>query len=288
MDSLEFYDHFEIDDFTGTALTSDEVIERQCERIQALQVEAYANFQPELKGFALSNIGGVESKLSLQLNLSVLTIEKLQYLCYRVGLIKKEELEEKRNNNKTANFYIDLLIHSFAKKPSQLQTINEIPLYLTEELMWNDNIAPTEGYSGLHCLALPKLELQFLSIHDYLWRNMILYRLEASNQIRSDIEDSVTRIMPRKARSTNRTEFEGWARMASPISTFAIISVSAPKLGEVPPRSVIADIQIDLSRLPDTIADEWNELKPHDVLFLLSLKPSTLMGQKPDHTLPFL
>lgn len=50
------------------------------------------------------------------------------------------------------------------------------------------------SFSG--CLALPKLNLQFLTLHDYLLRNFNLFRLESTYEIRQDIEDSVSRMKP--------------------------------------------------------------------------------------------
>lgn len=46
------------------------------------------------------------------------------------------------------------------------------------------------------CLALPKLNLQFLTLHDYLLRNFNLFRLESTYEIRQDIEDVVLRMKP--------------------------------------------------------------------------------------------
>lgn len=46
------------------------------------------------------------------------------------------------------------------------------------------------------CLALPKLNLQFLTLHDYLLRNFNLFRLESTYEIRQDIEDIVLRMKP--------------------------------------------------------------------------------------------
>lgn len=96
-----------------------------------------------------------------------------------------------------------------------------MPLYPTEKIIWDENIVPTEYYSGegvcsrkhllmcgcfvvvngLHlsppgCLALPKLNLQFLTLHDYLLRNFNLFRLESTYEIRQDIEDVVWRMKP--------------------------------------------------------------------------------------------
>lgn len=45
-------------------------------------------------------------------------------------------------------------------------------------------------------MPLPKLHLQFLSLHDYLLRNFQLFRLESAYEIRTDIEDVVARMKP--------------------------------------------------------------------------------------------
>lgn len=63
---------------------------------------------------------------------------------------------------------------------SQLEEINEMPLYPTEQIIWDENIVPGDYYSGQGCLALPKLNLQFLTLHDYLLRNFHLFRLEST------------------------------------------------------------------------------------------------------------
>ena len=47
--------------------------------------------------------------------------------------------------------------------------------------------------AGETCLALPKLNLQFLTITDYLLRNFHLFRLEATYEIREDIADVLPR-----------------------------------------------------------------------------------------------
>lgn len=90
-----------------------------------------------------------------------------------------------------------------------------MPLYPTEDIIWNENIVPTAYFSGEGCLALPKLNLQFLTLHDYLLRNFNLFRLESTcklfqhkiswlcsilfgvaDEIRQDIEDAVSRLCP--------------------------------------------------------------------------------------------
>lgn len=72
-----------------------------------------------------------------------------------------------------------------------------MPLYPTEDLLWDPDIIPSDEFANEHPLSLPKLNLQFLSIYDYLLRNYDLFRLESSYEIRGDIEDSVRRVQPR-------------------------------------------------------------------------------------------
>lgn len=77
-------------------------------------------------------------------------------------------------------FLRELLISRHERRSSQLEALNEMPLYPTEEIIWDENVVPSEYYSGEGCLALPKLNLQFLTLHDYLLRNFNLFRLEST------------------------------------------------------------------------------------------------------------
>ena len=62
--------------------------------------------------------------------------------------------------------------------------------------------------------------------------------------------------------------------MALPIASFAIVDVARPAVGDLKPASVTAELTFDLSgyRRHD-VREEWDELKEHDVVFLLSLQP---------------
>lgn len=64
----------------------------------------------------------------------------------------------------------------YERRRFQREVINEMPLYPTEGLLWDENQIPSVNYSGEACLALPKLNLQFLTAHDYLLRNFNLFR----------------------------------------------------------------------------------------------------------------
>jgi len=48
------------------------------------------------------------------------------------------------------------------------------------------------------------------------------------------------------------------------------VQVAPPKLGELRPASVTAEVVIDTRTMRPEIKAEWDELRQHDVLFLLS------------------
>ncbi len=52
------------------------------------------------------------------------------------------------------------------------------------------------------------------------------------------------------------TEFSGWARMGLPISTFSVVEVGAPNVGENRPSRVRADIAVELN-MADNVKREW-------------------------------
>lgn len=145
---------------------------------------------------------------------------------------------------------------------------------------------PGEYYSGEGCLSLPKLNLQFLTLHDYLLRNCNLFRLESTYEIRQDVEDAVSRMLPWKSEE-GEVMFGGWARMALPIASFAVVEVSKPHIGEKKPSRVRADVSVTLS-VRREIQDEWESLRKHDVCFLVCVKPTCPIGTKYNYREAFI
>lgn len=72
--------------------------------------------------------------------------------------------------------------------------------------------------------------------------------------------------------------FGGWARMAQPITQFAVVEVAKPNVGENRPSRVRADITINLS-VRKEIKSEWENLRKHDVCFLMTVKPLNPIGK---------
>ena len=132
----------------------------------------------------------------------------------------------------TKEFLVHLLVTCYACRPPKLDQFNSQPLYPTEDLLWDENIMNTEYYTGLQCLALPKLGIQFLTLHDYLVRNYNLFRLESTYEIRLEIEDQIARMKPWVG-DDGSCVFGGWARMCLPIQNFSVVEVARPLLGQV-------------------------------------------------------
>ncbi len=265
VDLFKFYQRFEIDDHTGSQLSDDEMAAAHYERLQQLQRLAFKHI-PELRELALSNCAAIEKRAVLLRYLQALSREQLARLVV-------EQLRLASPDDAWAadhRFLLELVVSAFEKRRSQRQAISEMPLYPNEEVLWDENVVPSIAFTGDGCLALPKLNLQFLTLHDYLLRNFNLFRLEATYEIREDLADVLTRVAPvPHPEAEGRVLFTGWARMAIPPSSFAIVDVRKPNVGEAKPAAVTAEIKFDLASLRAPVRAEWDELREHDVLFLL-------------------
>jgi len=285
LERFEYYYHFHIDDFTGAALTRDEIIERHYERIQSLQVIAYKFLSPKLRSFALRNVGSIETRSALESQLGLLSDEELLRLAKLLLLI-----DDSSSSFESRRIVIEAIVLQHERPASLIQ--KKIPVYPTEKLLWDSTkileSAQTTKRDSLVNPSIPlaKLNLQFLSVHDYLHRNFELFQMEAANDIRQDIEDAISRLGARVSDS-GHTAFTGWARMGSPILQFQLGEVAKPNIGESAPASVRANVVINLAHMREDVRAEWETIKQHDILFLLSVQSPIKPGQQPDQSLEF-
>ncbi|CAG8690002.1 1367_t:CDS:10, partial [Gigaspora rosea] len=279
LEILKFYAGFEIHDHTGLALTDDQMTELHCKKLMSLQ--------DSLQLLALSNLSAIETREDLLSHFEPLDNQTIIQLCDLLSIRTKKLDDDELNEYYDKDFLIEVLIGKFEKRTSQIDAINALPLYPDENALFDDAVVKTQFYSGDTPLALPKLNLQFLTIHDYLLRNFNLFRLESTYEIRQDIEDVVKRLAPRITYPSGRTEFTGWARMAIEIERFNIVEVSKPNLGEDKPSQVKADVTFNIGRYTDSIQNEWDSLRQHDVLFLLTIQAHDGTADKYRDDLPF-
>lgn len=163
-------------------------------------------------------MASIETRQDLLWHFEPLSEETLVKLCNSLG-IRSAPLDISIDVD-TKDFLINVLITKYEKRVSQIKKINSQPLYPDENTLFDDHLIQTQFYAGDRPLALPKLNLQFLTLHDYLLRNFQLFQLESSYEIRQDIEDVVKRLSPRLTFPDMNTEFAGWARMAVSIDSF--------------------------------------------------------------------
>ncbi|KAK6115388.1 hypothetical protein DH2020_007657 [Rehmannia glutinosa] len=235
VDLLQYYEGFEIDDHQGRQMTDDEVLQAHYKRLQAFQLFAFKKV-PKLRELALANIGAINRRADLAKKLSILSPQELRDLvCTKLKLVSKDDPWSER-----VDFLIEVVVSFFEKQQSQKEAINALPLYPNEQIMWDESLVPSINYSGEGCLALPKLNLQFLTLHDYLLRNFNLFRLESTYEIREDIQEAVPHLLP-YINNEGETAFRGWSRMAVPIKEFKIREVKQPNIGEVKPSAVTAE-----------------------------------------------
>ena len=176
---LKFYSRFEINDESGDALTDHDMTQIHYAKIKALQKAAFSKF-PNLRLFALSNVANVDTREALAKHFGSLDGKSLKEIATYLNLVPQKLEAPFDWHRLDEDFLRELLISRHERRVSQLEALNEMPLYPTEEIIWDENVVPTEYFSGEGCLALPKLNLQFLTLHDYLLRNFNLFRLEST------------------------------------------------------------------------------------------------------------
>ncbi|GMT10582.1 hypothetical protein PFISCL1PPCAC_1879, partial [Pristionchus fissidentatus] len=288
VDMLKFYARFEIDDVTGQPLTHTEVVTRHTEHVIQLQKAAFKYFKESMKDFYLLNVSGVDSRKALTKQFSSMSKPELYRFAEFLHLVKPvEEGDEKKGVDEMEKEYLmETVILHCERRANQLQQLNEQPLYPTESVIWDENIVPYEHYSGEGVLALNKLNLQFLTLHDYLLRNFNLFQLESTYEIRQDLEDVLFRMKPWLHETNGSCVWGGWARMALTIDQFTIVEVAKPLVGEKSPAVVKADLQLNIGKRMD-IRGEWESLRKHDVLFLVTCRPKASVGTKFNPRMPF-
>ncbi|KAL5962818.1 RNA helicase aquariu [Taenia solium] len=317
VDIFAFYAQFQVDSTTGEAVDATELDRRHCLQLNSLQLTVFSESREGIfRDFAVANPAAYESREKLADFLQKLSTKQLYNLAAKFyffpltpkgqeesGSIDSLSAAKRRRVSQTPqnvfppqfpgklfqkDMLIKLLVYHFAIRESHLAQMNSAPLYPTEELLWNGNLVPSEFFSGEECLALPKLGLQFLTLQDYLMRNFTLFRLESTFEIRQDLEDALSRMRPWRGEH-GQVVFDGWSRMALPIQAFNIVEVGKPALGARQSSRVRADVRVVLAGLREDVQKEWQGLRRHDPVFLVTVQPkSQLRNWKYNPRKPFL
>lgn len=131
LDTLKFYSRFEINDETGDALTDHDMTQIHYKKIIALQRAAFANF-PELKLFALTNVAAVDTRDKLKSHFDMLDGNSLTRIGRSLHLLPNDNDAEHFKWHRTdVDFLQELLISRHERRVSQLDALNDMPLYPT-------------------------------------------------------------------------------------------------------------------------------------------------------------
>ncbi|KAK3374879.1 P-loop containing nucleoside triphosphate hydrolase protein [Podospora didyma] len=265
---LSHYTHFAVDDQTGVQHNQTLAYDRHCVSLAKLQRTALKHFKEKLTVLALSNYGSIDKRAELDGLLEPLTDQEIEQLSRLLGL--RTSYPESTNLHIDRRFLIEVLLSTFERRKTFQETAHDLTVLPTEETLFEAGLRRTEHYDGSRPLALPKLNLQYLSVGDFLWRALVLYRCESFYAIRQNIEDVLTRLKPESKRA-GETTFSGFSKMALPIVKPTILEVVPALVGDDIPSTVRAQVNIDLRKLSDGIRREWESLRPDDVLFLVAV-----------------
>lgn len=299
LEILRFYERFEIDESSGNALSAQAVTDKHYSRHDLLQRVC---FQDEnLRDIAVGHVSKMDTRDALAERLKTVSLDALKHLCENVCFLTVdsdpvlakmmaqvtsereaagEPMKKKRkkllpSEKEAKRILSEIFTSHLERRVSQMEEINRMPLMPTEDIIWDPNLVPAEHFMSDFSLALPKLNLQFLTIHDYLLRNFTLFRLESTYEIREDMQDALQRMKPMPA-DGGGARFLGHARMAMPLTGYSTSVVKKPRVGETVPADVLGELHFSVQGLLPIVKREWDQLREHDVLFLMSVTPPDL------------
>lgn len=270
-DLFRHYALFPIDDQMGQQMSRADYHQAHYANLSKLQRLAIKYFDEKLKILALSNYSSLDNRMDLEGHLNALTVAELVELCQLLGY--RTEYPQTSSIVRDRALYVEVIVLAHERRPTFQDSVRDLTVLPTEHTLYEATFLRNEAYDGSRPLAIPKLNLQYLTMGDFLWRSFILHRCESFYEIRKDMEDVVKRVQPRAVGLSN-TRFEGFSRMALQISKPAIIDVAPAKVGQFVPAQVRAEVVLDVSRLNHNMRKEWESLRPDDVVFLLGIHPA--------------
>jgi intron-binding protein aquarius len=192
---LKHYTYFSIDDHTGIQHSRTEAYERHCAVLANLQRTALKNFKEKLTILALSNYGSIDKRGELEGHLEALTDDEVTELCDHLDIRTCYP-----NSSKVVvdrRFLTEVLLATHEKRKTFQETARDLSILPTELTLFEPVLLRNDTYNGSQPLAIPKLNLQYLTVGDFLWRSFILHRCESFYEIRKHIEDTLKRLRPK-------------------------------------------------------------------------------------------
>ncbi|RKF57071.1 Intron-binding protein aquarius [Golovinomyces cichoracearum] len=266
---LKHYSNFPINDHTGIQHGREEAYEIHCSTLAILQRTALIHFSEKLTILALSNYSSIDRRDELKVHLDALTDEEITNLCNLLQI--RTTYPSSTSITVDRNFLLEVLLSRHERQKSFQEVARDLTILPTELTLFEPALLRNDTYNGSQPLAIPKLNLQYLTVGDFLWRSLILHRSESFYEIRKNIEDTMKRLKPING-NNGQTRFEGFSKMAVPIARPAIMEVAPALVGSDVPSIVRAEIALDFGHLSENLQNEWCSLRPDDVIFILAVQ----------------
>ncbi|KAK6543254.1 hypothetical protein TWF694_000017 [Orbilia ellipsospora] len=266
---LEHFYYFEIDDECDSNSPHLASKSQYKNNIAKLQKEAINVSKNKLTVMGLANCASVAKKEDLELQLSVLNDEELVNLYRRLSFRQSYPQTISRPINR--QFMLCTITETFSQRLNPISDIRQTSLLPTERTLFSSILRYSDSDNGNRPLPIPKLNLQYLSTPDFLWRIFILYRNESFFEIRRDLQDTLRKLRP-KIHQGNIV-FSGKSKMALQINRISILETGPPCVGETIPSFVRAELDLHFDNLNTDAKKEWESLRSDDVVFLLNIRP---------------
>jgi len=186
--------NFSIDDNTGTQYSRAQSYEKHYETLARLQRTALKHFKSKLTILALSNYGAIDRREDLEGQVSELTDEELTGLCSLLGF--RTAYPATAHIEVTRELLMEVLVSAHERRKTFQEAVSDLSTQPTEIELYDASLARNETYNGARSLAIPKLNLQYLSVGDFLWRSFILYRCEQFFEVQKFLEEIIKRLQP--------------------------------------------------------------------------------------------
>ncbi|KAF3927592.1 hypothetical protein AA313_de0207095 [Arthrobotrys entomopaga] len=233
-----------------------------------LQREVIIVSRNKLTVMGLANCASVAKKEDLEVQLSVLDDEELASLYRRLSFRQNYPQTLSRPINR--QFMLCTIVERFSQRPDPISDIRRSSILPTERSLIGIS-RHSSSYDGNRPLPIPKLNLQYLSTLDFLWRIFTLYRDESFFEIRRDLQDTVRKLRPKLHQGN--VIFSGKSKMALQINRISILEVAPSRVGETIPSFIRAELDLHFDNMNTDVKKEWESLRPDDVVFLLSIRP---------------
>jgi intron-binding protein aquarius len=112
---LIFYSRFEVDDFTGYALSISDISQRHYEFVNQMQVYAYRRLGQKAKDFYLLNVGSVDNRVFLSRELKKWNVDELYQIALDLNLVleRTEGAGDEEKYLYNADYLREIIVSNF-------------------------------------------------------------------------------------------------------------------------------------------------------------------------------